>query len=212
MVMPPSHMALSGDLQIEIISSSFPPLLLQLSRLDGNAVQPLMTLPVLPEAQALSLNTTLVKVPCGYFSRGGQYYVLLKKQPNHLNTTSEDGEIITKSLDVRWPKPELSLTPEQIQTYPEIPVKAILEFPEVVCPPVIDRPTSAIPEFWLDLLYCGHSLLTCDNNAVERNKSAVQVCQKNIFFFSCVDEWNEFYRIKLGNFYCPLIRSNVRYE
>lgn len=67
--------------------------------------------------------------------------------------------------------PRLSLTPEHVQTYPESPVTAILEFPEVVCPPVRDSAPTAIPEFWLELHYCGHSLLTCDNH----NTSNVQV-------------------------------------
>jgi hypothetical protein len=173
--MPLSHIALSGDLDIQITSSSFPPLMLQLSRLEGNIAQPLTTFPVLPEARALSLNTTIVKIPCGYFSKGGQYYILLKKQPIG-NTTSEDDQssVITRSLDVRWPMPQLSLTPEYIQTYPERPVMAILEFPEVVCPPVAESPASAIPEFWLELHYCGHSLL-CDNDDNRQNNSNVQV-------------------------------------
>lgn len=81
LLMPPSHVALSGDLHIQIASSSFPPLLLQLSRLEGNLAQPLTTLSVLPVASALAMNITVVKIPCGYFSRGGQYYVLVKKQP-----------------------------------------------------------------------------------------------------------------------------------
>ncbi|RZC37859.1 hypothetical protein BDFB_012842, partial [Asbolus verrucosus] len=177
--MPPSHIALSGDLHIQITSSSFPPLMLQLSRLEGNIAQPLTTFPVLPEARALTLNTTVVKIPCGYFSRGGQYYILLKKQPiGSNNSTTEDDQtsVITRSLDVRWPMPQLSLTPEHIQTYPEQPVMAILEFPDVVCPPVADSPPSAIPEFWLELHYCGHSLLTCDNDDDSRqNNSNVQV-------------------------------------
>lgn len=78
--MPPSHTALSGDLHVQIASSSFPPLLLQLSRLDGDITHTLSTIPVLPEAKALTLNTTIVKIPCGYFSKGGQYYVLIKKR------------------------------------------------------------------------------------------------------------------------------------
>lgn len=79
--MPPSHIALSGDLHIKIVSSSFLPLVVQLSRLEGNAVHPLTTFPVYPEASALNKNLTVVKVQCGYFSRGGQYYVQIKKQP-----------------------------------------------------------------------------------------------------------------------------------
>ncbi|XP_015837696.1 uncharacterized protein gogo isoform X3 [Tribolium castaneum] len=176
--MPPSHIALSGDLHIQITSSSFPPLMLQLSRLEGNIAQPLTTFPVLPEARALSLNTTIVKIPCGYFSKGGQYYILIKKQPiggSNSTLVGDDDSVITRSLDVRWPMPQLSVTPEHIQTYPETPVMAILEFPEVVCPPVTDSPISAIPEFWLELHYCGHSLLTCDNDDNRQNNSNVQV-------------------------------------
>ncbi|KAF2884467.1 hypothetical protein ILUMI_21705, partial [Ignelater luminosus] len=176
--LPPSHTALSGDLHVEIASSSFPPLLLQLSRLEGSGTQALTTIQVLPEARALSLNKTIVKIPCGYFSRGGTYFILLKKQPtNYGGNTTEDEQssVITRSLDVRWPMPQLSLTPEHVQTYPERPVMAILEFPEVVCPPVTDSPASAIPEFWLELHYCGHSLLTCDNENENFNQSHVQI-------------------------------------
>ncbi|XP_044259174.1 uncharacterized protein LOC123007794 isoform X2 [Tribolium madens] len=190
--MPPSHIALSGDLHIQITSSSFPPLMLQLSRLEGNIAQPLTTFPVFPEARALSLNTTIVKIPCGYFSKGGQYYILLKKQPIGNSSVEDSNSVITRSLDVRWPMPQLSVTPEHIQTYPETPVMAILEFPEVVCPPVADSPVSAIPEFWLELHYCGHSLLTCDNDDNRQNNSNVQVLDqvrgfggKRVFTLRC---------------------------
>lgn len=81
LIMPPSHVALSGELRVQIVSSSFPPLVLQLSRLEGIIAQPLTTISVLPEASALARNSTVVNIPCGYFSRGGQYYVLVKKQP-----------------------------------------------------------------------------------------------------------------------------------
>lgn len=187
MTLPQFHTALSGDLHVEIASSSFPPLLLQLSRLEGSITQALTTIQVLPEARALSLNKTIVKIACGYFSKGGTYFVLVKKQPVSYggNTTEEDPSlVITKSLDVRWPMPQLSLTPEHVQTYPENPVKAILEFPEVVCPPVTDSPVSAIPEFWLELHYCGHSLLTCDNERENFNRSHVQV--------NSITNWKEY--------------------
>lgn len=102
--------------------------------------------------------------------------MLLKKQPIGFgNTSVEDGPMISRSLDVRWPMPQLSLTPEHVQTYPEQPVKAILEFPEVVCPPVIANVPSAIPEFWLELHYCGHSLLTCDGDGSSANQTHAQV-------------------------------------
>lgn len=192
---PPSHTALSGDLHIQLISSSFPPLLLQLSRLDGDVTETLTTFPVYPEARALKLNKTIVNIPCGYFSKGGQYYVLIKKQSTYMyngddgdddNNRSisissnsyrnrDDDLVITKVIDVRWPLPQLSLTPEHVQTYPESPVMAILEFPEAVCPPVTDSPAIALPEFWLELHYCGHSLLTCDMDAGALNQTHIQV-------------------------------------
>lgn len=76
---------------------------------------------------------------------------------------------ITKQLDVRWPSPRLSLTPEHVQTYPEGPVTAILEFPEVICPPVSEKVPTAIPEFWLELHFCGPSLVTCDDRRMTSN-------------------------------------------
>ncbi|GJQ74469.1 hypothetical protein Trydic_g21338 [Trypoxylus dichotomus] len=185
LLMPPSHTALSGDFHILIKSSTFQPLLLQLSRLENEVVQTLTTFPVLPEANSLLRNVTSVKIPCGYFSKGGQYYVLLKRQPTEemlaereeiaeeFDEDLDEEDMITRTVDVRWPMPQLSLTPEHVQTYPETPVTAILEFPEVVCPPVKDSPPAAIPEFWLELHYCGHSILTCDHYG--QNASNVQV-------------------------------------
>ncbi|XP_018569476.1 uncharacterized protein LOC108909578 isoform X2 [Anoplophora glabripennis] len=177
--MPPSHVALSGDLHVQIAFTSFTPLLLQLSRLEGNLAQPLTTFPVFSNASAPPKNSTIVKIPCGYFSKGGQYYILVKKKPvgssNITTLDNQDTSVITRSLDVRWPMPQLTVTPEHIQTYPESPVTAIVEFPEVVCPPVADSPASAIPEFWLELHYCGHSLLTCDNPPDDQNKTGNQV-------------------------------------
>ncbi|CAG9769137.1 unnamed protein product [Ceutorhynchus assimilis] len=171
-IMPPSHIALSGDYHIRIVSSSFLPLVVQVSRLEGNIVQSLTTFPVYPEASALNKNLTLVKVQCGYFSKGGQYYVQIKKQPiiGVNSTESTDSETITKVIDVRWPMPQLTVTPENLKTYPENPVTSILTFPDVECLPVKGTPPSALPEFWLELHYCGHSLLNCgDGTSFEQN-------------------------------------------
>lgn len=97
---------------------------------------------------------------------------------------------ISKELDVRWPSPRLSLTPEHVQTYPEQPVTAILEFPEVTCPPVSEKVPAAIPEFWLELHFCGPSLVTCNERSIPSysdnpnqksnftTTSSTQVCYK----------------------------------
>ncbi|KOB69317.1 Uncharacterized protein OBRU01_17035, partial [Operophtera brumata] len=79
-----------------------------------------------------------------------------KKTKRDVNEGSviETGDSVIKSwkFDVLWPSANLDVTPEQIQTYPERQVTAILEFPRVVCTPV-----ESSADFWLELLYCGHS-------------------------------------------------------
>lgn len=69
--------------------------------------------------------------------------------------------------------PQLTVTPENLKTYPENPVTSILTFPEVECPPIKGTPPSALPEFWLELHYCGHSLLNCgDGSSFEQNNKS----------------------------------------
>ncbi|XP_066150361.1 uncharacterized protein gogo isoform X2 [Euwallacea fornicatus] len=193
-IISPSHVALSGDLHIKIVSSAFLPLVVQLSRLEGSTVRPLTTFPVYPEASALNKNLTLVKVQCGYFSRGGQYYIQIKKQPilGINSTESGDSQIITKVIDVRWPMPQLTVTPENLKTYPETPVTSILTFPEVECLPIKGTPTSALPEFWLELQYCGHSLLNCgegnsnnSNHQVLYSKQLRGLPGRQVFLLRC---------------------------
>ncbi|XP_050312720.1 uncharacterized protein LOC126747859 isoform X1 [Anthonomus grandis grandis] len=171
-IMPRTHVALSGDLQINIVSESFLPLVVQLSRLEGTVVQPLTAFPVYPEASALRRNLTLVQLECGYFSKGGQYYVQIRKQPI-VGVNASDSETLTRVIDVRWPTPQLTVTPENVKTYPEGPVTTILTFPEVKCPPK----DALLSEFSLQLFYCGHSLLNCDEglSGEEQNRSSYQV-------------------------------------
>jgi len=73
-----------------------------------------------------------------------------------------------QELDVRWPAPHLALQPEHAQTYPEVPVKASLEFPPTTCSAAAG---AVIPELWLQLLYCGHSPTGC----ADSNSSNTQV-------------------------------------
>lgn len=71
-------------------------------------------------------------------------------------------------LEVRWPGARLALEPPVIQTYPESPVTATIQFEETTCHPGIG---SLLPETWLQLLYCGHSPHSCNNNSTHK-----QVC------------------------------------
>lgn len=175
---PPAHTALSGDVHVQVTVGAGGPsnTQLRLYRVDvGHDPRVLYAEQIIPDARSTT-NTTILKIPCGFFGRGGDYYIDVVDAS--LNETDAEDSKVSKGLDVRWPMPRLSLTPEHVQTYPENPVTAILEFPEVVCPPVKEVAPLAIPEFWLELHYCGHSILTCDNHTA----SSLQVRGKQGFY------------------------------
>lgn len=87
LIVPPSHIALSGDLHIQIAgraAGSLPQnLILDILRQDDDInVQLITTLQVLPDARAYNTNVTTLKLPCGLFSRGGPYILRLTvRQP-----------------------------------------------------------------------------------------------------------------------------------
>lgn len=77
-------------------------------------------------------------------------------------------------LDVRWPPSILSISPRHLETYPNVSVTALLQFTPTKCSPIQGSP---VPETWLDLIFCGHSLIGCSH----RNSSHHQV--RILFFF-----------------------------
>ncbi|XP_013193628.1 uncharacterized protein LOC106137362 [Amyelois transitella] len=162
---PATLVALGGDVRIHVHGVTSGNLRVRLAREDDDGRAQLATMP-------LALDTeNRMTLPCGYFSRGGTYYLELVSDKEFFedydsnNITDfrvkrdegsiiETGDSVVKSwkFDVLWPSAKLDVTPEQIQTYPERQVTAILEFPRVVCTPV-----ESSADFWLELLYCGHS-------------------------------------------------------
>lgn len=61
--------------------------------------------------------------------------------------------------------PQLKVTPESIWTYPQEPLSAILEYPENRCLVPKEVETSEDqPEFWVELLYCGHDVYCNSDN------------------------------------------------
>lgn len=103
-------------------------LFLRLSRLDGDVTHILFTMEAIPDARTTKLvqeeidsvsganmnktlssvtsGTTVFKLPCGLFSRGGAYYVELMRGAIEGNETDErDEDKVAKGLDVRWPLP-----------------------------------------------------------------------------------------------------------
>lgn len=116
-------------------------------------------------------NVTQILVPCQHFTHGGTYELeIVEGLGVHLNQEVAD-ERLKQQLDVRWPVAKLSVTPESIGTYPEQPVDVILEFPTVQCDvnssPYREKYEATLPEFWLELYYCGHEVY-CDSNNVTK--------------------------------------------
>ncbi|KAL9912074.1 thrombospondin-1 like protein golden goal isoform 2-T9 [Glossina fuscipes fuscipes] len=135
-------------------------------------------IPVYPDPR---YNVTQIAVPCQTFIRGGLYemqVVTNLKTFNHipLNSTkipvtSQSGvakptmttstttlipimdERLKQTLDVRWPSAEMLISPVRLRTYPDRPVEVTLRFPEVNCDQAWR--SEDLPEFWLELIYCG---------------------------------------------------------
>ncbi|CAH0682945.1 unnamed protein product [Spodoptera exigua] len=171
---PSTLVALGGDVHIRVHGTTGAGLKVRIAREDDDGRALLATMPLALDSE------NRMTLPCGYFSRGGTYYLEIISDkdpylPDYENTTEgksdvensnkvkrdvgdgslmETGDSVVKSwkFDVMWPTANLDVTPEQIQTYPERQVMAILEFPRVVCAPI-----ESGADFWLELLYCGHS-------------------------------------------------------
>ncbi|XP_068617405.1 uncharacterized protein gogo [Battus philenor] len=164
---PHALVALGGDVRVHVRGATTPASLrVRLARDDDDGRALLATMPLALDADGR------LTLPCGYFSRGGVYYLEIIADRDRLspedydaNSTRRarrdsdagvvetgDGFVKSWKFDVLWPTAKLDVTPEQIQTYPERQVTAILEFPKVVCAPLESN-----ADFWLELLYCGHS-------------------------------------------------------
>lgn len=128
------------------------------------------------------LNVTQITISCQYFIRGGRYE--LEIVGNDINTTSvgalytdigsnngdNDNRIerLRQPLDVRWPQPKMTTSSHLISTYPEHSVKVKLDFEGVECQR-IDPTLDGSPEFFLELVYCGHEAI-CDSSNVSHSQ------------------------------------------
>ncbi|KAI8123472.1 SCO-spondin [Lucilia cuprina] len=124
-------------------------------------------------------NVTQVSVPCQTFMQGGLYEMqvvtnlkttnTLKANSSSSSSKAKDAtptmttttttlipvydERLRQTLDVRWPSTEMIVSPVRLRTYPDTPVEVTLRFPEVNCDNAWKR--EDLPEFWLELIYCG---------------------------------------------------------
>lgn len=146
--------------------------LLHVNRIDGNNRKAVTTVIVYPDAQS---NATQITVSCRNFLFGGTYELEIGGSDKKGGVIDNDDEPLRQKLDVRWPQPKLSVTPTTIDTYPQQTIDAILEFPGIECV-VPHSQIDNVPEFWLELYYCGHEVY-CDstNSSVSQVLYAEQV-------------------------------------
>ncbi|XP_044317508.1 uncharacterized protein LOC108040179 [Drosophila rhopaloa] len=121
-------------------------------------------IPLFPDPR---FNVTQVTVPCQTFLIGGRYEMQVVSNLKSVNrsevTTTlvpAQDERLLQTLDVRWPSAEMIVSPVRLRTYPRNPVEVTLRFPEVNCN---QSGSLALPEFWLELIYCGKER-SCSRN------------------------------------------------
>ncbi|XP_059614822.1 uncharacterized protein LOC132260580 [Phlebotomus argentipes] len=174
LLVPVTYTALEGDLRVQLQNVQLDDSghrtqdhRLHITRIEDSTRTTVSTIDIYPDPVS---NVTQITVPCQYFLRGGLYEfeVVGGESPAQQGRDSPPREHLRQQLDVRWPMAKLSVTPESIGTYPQEPVDAILEFPSVECSfPNTD--SLDVPEFWLELNYCGHEIY-CDSMNVTKSQ------------------------------------------
>lgn len=175
-----SSMQLTSNITTNALTtnSSSQDLRLQITRLPDAYTTDRITVAILDVYPDPRLNVTQITVPCHHFLYGGIYELEIVGndiQPIIAEESSSSGgggggvgssldERLRQQMDVRWPIPKLDVTPESIGTYPQQPVDVILKFPGVDCS-VTANDLANVPEFWLELFYCGHNVY-CDSTNV----------------------------------------------
>lgn len=165
LIVPVSYVAQSNDLQIQLVSYGSltkydQDLRLQISRFEPTGRVTVGVIDVFPDP---FLNVTQITISCQYFIRGGTYE--LEIVGNDINSTllsnRSSNDRLRQILDVRWPIAHMMATKNTIATYPSQAVKVHLEFEGVECQR-IDPSVNGLPEFWLELVYCGQETM-CDS-------------------------------------------------
>lgn len=119
-MVPTSYTSGNADLHVQLHSA---PLLesqkpmqdlrLQVTRLDDATRTIIAIVDVLPDPR---LNVTQITVSCQHLLYGGQYELEIVGNDIHSTIMESQDERLRQQLDVRWPMPKLSVTPESIGT------------------------------------------------------------------------------------------------
>lgn len=120
LMVPTSYTSGNGDLHVQLhsyqLTESPKPtqdLRLQVTRLEDSTRTIIAIVDVLPDPR---LNVTQITVPCQNLLYGGQYELEIVGNDIHSTVTDGQDERLRQQLDVRWPMPKLSVTPESIGT------------------------------------------------------------------------------------------------
>ncbi|XP_054084951.1 uncharacterized protein LOC105210728 isoform X2 [Zeugodacus cucurbitae] len=170
-------------------NQSMPPPTKVLQRRRKEVVQ---NIPVFPDPRH---NVTQISVPCQTFTRGGLYEMQVvtnlkttapvaalngshthEPLPTMTTTTLMPviDERLRQTLDVRWPSADMQVTPTRLRTYPDQPVEVVLRFPEVNCERAWHESNSLdLPQFWLELIYCGKQRSCSDVSPQNVSKSSI---------------------------------------
>lgn len=143
------------------VRSTFNDVQLRVNRVDGNNQTTVTTLAVYPDTR---LNTTQITIGCLHFLYGGTYELEIVENNVKVDDIGNHDERLRQRLDVKWPQPNLTVTPTSIGTYPQQTIDAIIEFPGLECL-VPHSQMNNMPEFWLELYYCGHDMY-CDSTNI----------------------------------------------
>ncbi|XP_055539211.1 uncharacterized protein LOC129726482 [Wyeomyia smithii] len=171
LMVPTVYVAQTDDLDVQLQTDRTPAelmtqqgteedLKLQISLVKPSGGTRISRLDIVPD---VNHNVTQIKIPCSYFMYGGNYELSVERSTaSHSSSVSpvELDERLRQQLNVSWPKPTVSLVPGTISTYPGEVVRGTLQFPDARCPSstvVVNDESVDVPEFWLELVYCGHN-------------------------------------------------------
>ncbi|XP_053661350.1 uncharacterized protein LOC128710324 [Anopheles marshallii] len=180
LVLPSSYTALGDDLDVQLHADplelvTVDRLRLEIARhLPGSAGIVATTLDIRVD---VNHNVTQIKVPCYHFLHGGHYELaVLEENASHTRLGQVMDERLRQPLDVSWPTVRLAIAPNRTDTYPELQIRGMLEFPDVRCQlPAHGVDELDLPELWLELFYCGKSVDSCSHGNNSQPFSRAQV-------------------------------------
>lgn len=117
-MVPTSYTSGNGDLHVQLHSTQLidtqkptQDLRLQVTRLDDSTRTTIAIVDVIPDPR---VNVTQITVSCQHLLYGGQYELEIVGNDIHSSILDGQDERLRQQLDVRWPMPKLSVTPESI--------------------------------------------------------------------------------------------------